>query len=317
MIGSWSNRIIDESRCHARDRHTFDTSNSDVNYVTLGLALACMACAPRMWPPYSPSAALRKTILSFHRCMTAAEPGQPEPTPTPPTRGRIATLLPGVASAAALITAIVTLVSVSATENQVQIARQGQATAEQGQFTDRYNAASTNLGSRSIDIRLGGIYAPQRLMQDSPRDQPTIIAVLCAFVRDRTMPTRKPQKPPTIRPPTDIQAALTVVGTRKTANDGHATVDDLDLTQLAGAQLVHGNLSRADLNHADLTDAFLTLADLTRANLRGANLTGAQLSGAQLSGANLIGANFTYAKPAVSRPTASPCSPRRPPTAVR
>ena len=111
-------------------------------------------------------------------------------------------ILPGVASVAALITAIVTLVSVSATENQVQIARQGQATAEQGQFTDRYNAASTNLGSRSIDIRLGGIYAPQRLMQDSPRDQPTIIAVLCAFVRDRTMPTRKPQKPPTIRPPT-------------------------------------------------------------------------------------------------------------------
>ena len=39
MIGSWSNRIIDESRCHIRDRHTFDTSNSDVNYVTLALAL--------------------------------------------------------------------------------------------------------------------------------------------------------------------------------------------------------------------------------------------------------------------------------------
>jgi hypothetical protein len=38
MIGSWSNRIIDESRCHTRDRHTFDTSNSDVNYVTLVLA---------------------------------------------------------------------------------------------------------------------------------------------------------------------------------------------------------------------------------------------------------------------------------------
>ena len=38
MIGSWPNRIIDQSRCHARDRHTFDTSNSDVNYVTLALA---------------------------------------------------------------------------------------------------------------------------------------------------------------------------------------------------------------------------------------------------------------------------------------
>ena len=38
MIGSWSNQIIDESRCHMRDRHTLDTPNPDVNYVTLGLA---------------------------------------------------------------------------------------------------------------------------------------------------------------------------------------------------------------------------------------------------------------------------------------
>ena len=39
MIGSWSNRIIDESRCHMRDRHALDRPNQDVNYVALGLAL--------------------------------------------------------------------------------------------------------------------------------------------------------------------------------------------------------------------------------------------------------------------------------------
>src|SRR5260370_33804161 len=37
MIRSWSHRIIDEPRCHMRDRHAFDTSNRDVNYVTLRL----------------------------------------------------------------------------------------------------------------------------------------------------------------------------------------------------------------------------------------------------------------------------------------
>jgi hypothetical protein len=112
-----------------------------------------------MWPPYASSAALRNTILSFHRFMTSAEPGQPEPTPTPPKRDWVAiivTMLPGVA---ALIAVGFTYASVQATENQVQIARQGQNTAQQGQITDRYNAAITNLGSRSIDIRLGGIYA--------------------------------------------------------------------------------------------------------------------------------------------------------------
>jgi hypothetical protein len=76
--------------------------------------------------------------------------------------------LPGLAAVAALI---FTALSVQATKSQLQI-------AEQGQITDRYNAAITNLGSRSIEVRLGGIYALQRLMQDSPRDQPTVIAVL-------------------------------------------------------------------------------------------------------------------------------------------
>ena len=101
------------------------------------------------------------------------------------------------------------------------------------QISDRYNAAITNLASRSIDIRLGGIYALQSVMQDSPRDQPTVIAVLCAFVRDRTVPARKPHKPPASRPPTDVQAAVTVVGTRNLANDGGPTVPDLNHTQLA------------------------------------------------------------------------------------
>ena len=38
MIGSWSNRIIDESRCHMADRHALDTFNPNANYVALGLA---------------------------------------------------------------------------------------------------------------------------------------------------------------------------------------------------------------------------------------------------------------------------------------
>jgi len=37
MIGSWSNRIIDESRCHMADRHALDTFNPNANYVALGL----------------------------------------------------------------------------------------------------------------------------------------------------------------------------------------------------------------------------------------------------------------------------------------
>jgi hypothetical protein len=86
----------------------------------------------------------------------------------------IATALPGLA---ALIALIFTWQSINATTDATN--RQLQVTG-QGQVTDRYNAAITNLGDSSVDVRLGGIYALQRIMQDSPRDQTTVVAVLCA-----------------------------------------------------------------------------------------------------------------------------------------
>lgn len=165
--------------------------------------------------------------------------------------------------------------------------------AEQGQFTDRYNAAITNLGSRSIEVRLGGIYALQRLMQDSKRDQPTVVAVLCAFVRDRTACTRPGLD--TSRVPTDVQAALTVVGTRNIANDGYTTVVDLNGAQLANAQFSNLQFSNAYFDGADLNGAHLAAADLTNAVLVGADLTGARLDGARLDGARFDGARLINA----------------------
>ncbi len=199
--------------------------------------------------------------------------------------------------------------SLRATNAQIQI-------AEQDQITDRYNAAITNLGSPSIEVRLGGIYALQRLMQDSARDQPTVVAVLCAFVRDQTAGTSQARKSSDSHmPTTDVQAALTVVGTRNRADDGHSTVIDLtganiagtnlpgtqfgsaifnDAT-LAGAFLEDTNLDATSLEHATLAGANLEIADLRMADLSNADLTGADLSGANLTGAALYHANLTDA----------------------
>jgi hypothetical protein len=233
------------------------------------------------------------------------------PPPRPP-RDWVAIIVTALPGLAALIAVAFTFASVKATQNQVQIAHQEQIIAEQGQITDRYNAAITNLGSHSIDVRLGGIYALQRLMQDSPRDQPTVIAVLCAFVRDEAA---KPAGPPGTPPPTDVQAALTVVGTRNAVHDGprkvvdfnhtqlayanlnQANLDDTDLTgtNLAHAMLVAARLTFDELSHADLAHANLELADLREANLHGADLHGADLHGADLHGADLHGADLTGA----------------------
>ena len=244
----------------------------------------------------------------------------------------VVSALPGLAAFGALIFTWLSIsATTGATNNQLQI-------AEQGQVTDRYNAAITNLGSSSVDVRLGGIYALQRIMDDSPRDQPTVVAVLCAFVRDHT----KGINPNGIflQPKTDVQAALTVVGTRDTSHDGSTTVVDLsdaeitvvnlvgldfsgatfvaadlnganlDRANLAGANLLavllnsarlihtnltHANLSGVGLSLADLVDANCSNADLSGAVMAEANLSGANLSGADLANTDLSGANLSGA----------------------
>src|SRR5256885_1759027 len=136
-----------------------------------------------------------------------ARPGRPV-TPRPP-RGRMQTFLTALPSLVAVGALIFTWVSINrttdATNRQLGI-------AEQGQVTDRYNAATTNLGSSSVDVRLGGIYALQRIMQDSPRDQPTVVAVLCAFVRDHAnaaaaKSAHLPASPGTLQAPRQLPTA--------------------------------------------------------------------------------------------------------------
>ncbi|HCU93989.1 MAG TPA: pentapeptide repeat-containing protein [Actinobacteria bacterium] len=181
------------------------------------------------------------------------------------------------------------------TSKQIQATNKQLAITETGQITDRYNAAVTNLGSSSIFVRLGGIYALRRLMHDSPPDQPTIVAVLCAFVRDQGPSAGKPEKPPAPHLPTDVQAALTVVGTRKPAQDGSTTLIDLNHALLVDAQLGSLSLANANFSGADLGGANLSFTRLAGANLTGANLAGAKLTGTHLADANLSSGKLTMA----------------------
>ena len=54
----------------------------------------------------------------------------------------------------------------------------------EGQITERFTRAIDQLGSRTLDVRLGGIYALERIANDSENDRETIFAVLAAFIRE-------------------------------------------------------------------------------------------------------------------------------------
>jgi hypothetical protein len=59
--------------------------------------------------------------------------------------------------------------------------------AHEGQITERFTRAVDQLGSDKLEIRLGGIYALERIAKDSAdKDHWTIMEILTAFVRERS-----------------------------------------------------------------------------------------------------------------------------------
>jgi Pentapeptide repeats (8 copies) len=171
--------------------------------------------------------------------------------------------------------------------------------SREGQVTDRFTKAIDHLGSSRLDVRIGGIYALERVARDSRSDHPTVMEVLASFIRRHSheqwpLPRSDHSPLPEQETRPDVQAALTVIGDRKVRQDGWRHIF-LNRAILPGALLFHTNLTNVRLVDADLTGANLTGANFTKANLTGAilhraNLTGANFTKANLSGANLSGA---------------------------
>jgi uncharacterized protein YjbI with pentapeptide repeats len=173
------------------------------------------------------------------------------------------------------------------------LSRQTLQLTEQGQVTDRYTRAIDQLGSDKLDVRIGGIYALERIARDSARDHPTIMEVLAAFVRGHCREQWPPQEPGAPRPAhstrPDVQAALTVISRRDVTQDK----DEIDLRS---ADLTAASLGGADLSGANLRWTNLANVFAAQANLAGAHFRSADLTSADLSGADLRGTSFTEAK---------------------
>jgi hypothetical protein len=196
--------------------------------------------------------------------------------------------------------------------------RRPRGLTSQGQVTDRFEQAITQLGSDELEVRTRSIYALCRSARDPGVGHPAVLDALATFVRKHSREQwpvpghgNTPVAGRATRP--DVQAALTVIGRWDT--DDRRTRIDLTLADLTGANLIGADLadskltgtilaaadltgaelSGADLVSANLTGAKLTRAKLTRAKLTGAALTGARLGAAHLNGADLRRADLTAA----------------------
>src|SRR5271157_1595376 len=128
-------------------------------------------------------------------------------------RKTLATILGGIAF----------LVGGFFTWQNLRVAQENLKVSQEGQITDRFSKAIEQLGAvdangeKKLEVRLGGIYALERIANESERDHWPIMEVLCTYVRENA--PRKPREsteknqawaePPPLA--ADIQAILTVL----------------------------------------------------------------------------------------------------------
>jgi len=211
---------------------------------------------------------------------------------------------------------------------------------EQGQITERFTRAIDQLGAtddegaKKLEIRLGGIYALERIDKESHGRayHGTVMEVLTAYVRENSRweheelststtasnegveqdnGVAQDKEPPLQRLPADIQAILDVLKRREEERvpKEHRVLLDLRGAFLQEASLQEANLKKANLQGANLQDTNLRVADLQEADLRNAFLrvyplgmteieawlVGANLEGANLEGADLQGVDLQHA----------------------
>jgi Pentapeptide repeats (8 copies) len=118
------------------------------------------------------------------------------------------------------------------------------------QLTDRFSRAVSQIGDGSLEVRIGGIYALERIGRDSDADRRAVVYVLGAMVRHRSRDGRDTDA----EPAEDVYAALSAIS--RQAHKGGAIL----------------NLSGADLRNANLRFMYGTQVNLGDADLAGAKL---------------------------------------------
>ena len=248
------------------------------------------------------------------------------------TRGVVVALAAVLASITIIGTLIAQAIRVWTSERQTR-------TIEQGHVTDRLTKAIEQLGAEktskrilrdadgrevlkenvpvvvettvpNLEVRLGAIYALERIAKDSDRDHQTIMEILCAYIRENAKAVEAAPNPLGEWPETgawEASDSLTLLADRRQSLTTWIAGLPAPRIDIQAAATVIGRRlkSRASAEkrasfRLDLRGANLRRADLKGAQLEGANLRGARLEGANLSGANLKDANWAGASTGAS-----------------
>lgn len=197
----------------------------------------------------------------------------------------------------------IALLGVYFSHKRHQIDKRTTQLLQDSNYTDRYTEAITQLGSESLTIRLGGVYALERVAKDSRGDRETVQDVLAAFIRsDASRATaqlayldRDPSDDEEFELPLDVAAAMTVLSRRPETRSSDRPRIDLSGTRLNGFSFPGASLQDVQFSNASLVDVQLSNADLEGVNLDNAELAHASMPGTNFRRANFNGARLNYA----------------------
>ncbi len=216
-----------------------------------------------------------------------------------------------VAGAGAIIGYIIATARSIMLDNQNKINALAQTTESLVQAIAQIGAV--NGDKINMEVRLGGLYSLQRIMQYNQENEVPVVKILYAYVRENIKRNKSGQLKhrdtdghESYKMPEDIQAALDIIiqfnkEKRKQSKDIPRD-DQLNLshTDFSNYFLAELDFSDIILTHANFSNANLYKADFSRTNLERANLSDvrgiflklcdADLSHTNFSGANLFGA---------------------------
>jgi uncharacterized protein YjbI with pentapeptide repeats len=226
------------------------------------------------------------------------------------------TLLQGVAGMLVVVGGIAAWLQLDTNRKQLRQALDASnrelALAREGQITERFTKAIEQLAGNTLDLKVGGIYALERIAHDSDLDRHAIREILAAYVRGHSPwpPDNKaglpPDHPISDLPPLrtrsdDIQMAMTALGRKSLFGDELHHGDAMAPKSLRDSKRADSTfperiiLSQVDLRGAYLRDAALPRVDFTNAHLERADLIGADLQSSRLGGADFRQALLTNA----------------------
>ncbi|MEJ1813609.1 pentapeptide repeat-containing protein [Clavibacter michiganensis] len=196
------------------------------------------------------------------------------------------------------------------TQRRDAIARARHEIDRDANWTNRYTEAVKQLGDDKAAVRYGGIYALERIAEDSERDRATITEVLTAYIREES-PRRESDASVLAEFPVSTSiAALRTISRLSNIKGSIQTQVLLSITNLRGASMTDANLGNANfsnsrLDGADLTnaglegasfeEAIITVGTFTRARLTKATFRSSVVKYADFVGANIDYVNFINA----------------------